>query len=102
MSDDFQKLRRIIRGEWELLADCESSSDIPYRRLCNALRAIHTTAPPGSSDLACLLRHVLRREGEVQGGNLQRLRVPKIPPWPNRELWCSSGVQVLDESVDEF
>lgn len=72
------------------------------RRLLKALHAssYHTPAP---GDLTALVRHVLRREAEQQGGNSPMLKVPRNAPFPkSRRIWELSSMDILDEQPEYF
>lgn len=89
MTDSFQQLREIIQ-----LADSSQFSEPCQRRLLDALGAVGTSYAPGRGDIASLVRHVLRREDELQGGNQALLKVPRIHPWPDRDTWEQSCMDV--------
>lgn len=48
------------------------------------------------SDLAALLRHVLRRQA-LQGSGDAHLRVPLSPDWPSAAEWARFGIQLHSE-----
>lgn len=57
----------------------------------------------GVSDVAALVRHVLRREAKSQGGVSPTLKVPRIQPFPKeRKVWELSSMDILDEKPDFF
>lgn len=53
-------------------------------------------------DLAVLIRQLLRRESELQGGLSQTIKVLNGNNFPDRQLWESCGVRVLAEHTDAF
>lgn len=97
MSDDFQKLRGVIQGE-----TVGAYVHACYQRLRDAMSGLGLPQGAGPGDLSTLVRHVLRREGELQRGRLQTLRVPRGGSWPDSDGWDLSGVKVLDESSNDF
>src|SRR5262245_23432889 len=102
MSDDFQQLRKILGGESRLPATPIEFTEVCYRRLLDALQTIGSSQNPCPSDLACLVRHVLRREAELQQGIPQIIQVPRKTYWPDQAVWRQSGIDVLSESSNEF
>ncbi|MBD1826181.1 DEAD/DEAH box helicase [Microcoleus vaginatus GB1-A2] len=101
MADFFQELRDILQTG-KIPADTSQFSETCYRRLLDALAAAGTPDAPGKGDIAALVRHVLRREDELQGGMPQTLKVPRISSFPNREIWRQSGINVLVEGSDYY
>lgn len=102
MTDSFQELREILQTR-NVPADTSHFLEHCQRRLIDALRAVGTPYSPGSGDIANLVRHVLRWEDELQGGTSQTLvKVPRIPPFPNRDTWERSGMTVLGEGSDYY
>ncbi len=73
-------------------------------RFLNALLAQNTPHSPSSQDLACLIRHIMRREDEIlQGGIAQTLKIPRVNPYPSdREMWEKCGCDILQASSDFF
>ncbi len=55
----------------------------------------------GPLDMAVLLRAILRREAEKQGGVLQGLKVPSGVPWPSTQDYQKCGVNV-EEINDKY
>jgi len=102
MTNSFEELREIIQTGGSLPADLSHFSEACHRRLLDALGAIGSPYAPAAGDIACLVRHVLRREDELQGGISQTLKVPRRHPWPNRETWQQSGIDVLGGDSDTY
>lgn len=102
MSDAFHRLRMILRGEEEMPADSGAFPEVCHKRLLSALRASGSSKAPGPADLACLVRHVLRREDEIQRGNPQNLLVPLKPPWPDRVGWRRFGIEARAAGADHY
>jgi ATP-dependent DNA helicase RecQ len=102
MSDHFQLICDVLRGGAELPPASEVLSEACHERLINALRDADKRNAPGITDLACLTRHVLRRETELQTGSSPSIRVLKNSHFPNRLTWEACGVSVLDEQTDNF
>jgi ATP-dependent DNA helicase RecQ len=102
MTDSFEELREIIQTGDSLPADLSHFSEACHRRLLDALGAIRSPYAPAGGDIACLVRHVLRREDELQGGISQTLKVPRRHPWPSRETWQQSGIDVLGGDSDTY
>lgn len=99
MGDPYQRLREIIAGGLAVPpgGDDPEFPEACHRRLLQALRSTGGVGSPGPVDLACLIRHVLRREQEIQSGASQTTRVPDKSPWPDRHVWEACGVEVLSE-----
>lgn len=71
------------------------------KRLIDALQ--NSRSQLGVGDIAALVRHVLRHEAELQGGNSPTIRVPRLPPFPeHRRIWELSGMNILDEKPEFF
>lgn len=96
MADFFQELRDILQTG-KIPADTSQFSETCYRRLLDALAAAGTPDAPGKGDIAALVRHVLRREDELQGGMPQIIEVRRTSSFPNREIWLQSGINILRE-----
>lgn len=102
MSDSFQELREILQTG-NIPADTSHFKEACQQRLLDALRAVETPYSSGLGDIASLVRHVLRREDELQGGNSQTLlKVPRTPRYPDRDIWQRSGMTVLREGPDYY
>lgn len=67
-----------------------------YRRLHKVLQ---NSAAAGERDIVALVRQLLRREQEHQGGVAQLLRMPAHTPWPSKTSWEEAGVKVLQEQT---
>ncbi len=101
MADSFQELREILQTD-KIPANTSQFSEACHRRLLDALAAAGTPHEPEKGDIAALVRHVLRREDELQGGMPQTLKVPRTSPFPNREIWQQSGINILVEGSDYY
>lgn len=102
MNDHFQLICDVLRGGAELPPASEVFSEACHERLINALRDVGKRNAPGVTDFACLIRHMLRRETELQAGSSPSIRVLKNSHFPNRLTWESCGVSVLDEQADNY
>ena len=100
MADFFIELRDILKTG-KIPANTSQFSEACQRRLLDALAA-GTPDAPGKGDIAALVRHVLRREDELQGGMSQTLKIPQTSPFPNREIWQQSGINILGEGSDYY
>ncbi|MEG3876217.1 protein DpdF [Microcoleus sp. herbarium7] len=101
MADSFQELRDILKIG-KIPANTSQFSEACHRRLLDALAAAGTPDAPGMGDIAAAIRHVLRREDELQGGMSQTLKIPRTFPFPNREIWQQSGINILVEGSDYY
>jgi len=103
MTDSFEEIRAIIQTGGSLPADLSHFWEACHRRHLAALGAIGSPHAPAVGDIASLVRHVLRREDELQGGVSQTfIKVPRIPPYPDREIWQQSGINILGEGSDYY
>ena len=101
MADSFQEFRDILQTG-NVPADTSQFSEACQRRLLDALAAVGTPDAPEKGDIAALVRHLLRREDELQGGMPQTIKVPRTSPFPNREIWRQSGINILREGSDYY
>jgi len=101
MADSFQDFRDILQTG-NLPADTSQFSEACQRRLLDALAAVGTPDAPEKGDIAALVRHLLRREDELQGGMPQTIKVPRTSLFPNREIWWQSGINILGEGSDYY
>ncbi|MEG4865396.1 MULTISPECIES: protein DpdF [unclassified Microcoleus] len=101
MTDSFQQLREIIQTG-KIPADLSQFSEAGHSHLLETLDAAGTSYAPGMGDIAALIRQVLRREDERQGGMPQTLKVPRTFPFPDREMWQQSGIDILGEGADYY
>jgi superfamily II DNA/RNA helicase len=101
--DSFQKLRKIIQEDNYFSPQSKSWGEPCHQRLIDALKNIKAKQKLAAGDIASLVRHVLRREDELQGGSRQTLKVPRREPWPtDREIWGKHGFDVLREDWDSY
>ena len=101
MTDSFQELREILQTG-KIPADKSHFPEACHRRLLETLDAAGTSYAPEMGDIAALLRQVLRREDERQGGMPQTLKVPRTSLFPDREMWQQSGIDILGEGADYY
>lgn len=99
MRDTFEALRAILHGAAATTLRPEECADASHRRLLRVLHALAGGASVGQADLVALIRHVLRREQERQGGSAQSTVVQHTPPWPTREAWERAGFDVEEHSA---
>src|SRR5215813_7548944 len=102
MSDQFQQICEVLRLRTELPPASENFREASHARLIDALREVGRKGGPGPSDLACLVRHVLRREAELQQTGNQSIRVINRSPFPKRFAWEQTGITVLSEGSDNY
>jgi len=102
MGDHFQHICDLLRGQEELPPAAEVFREPCHQRLIKALREVGKRSGPGATDVACLTRHVLRRETELQSGSSPSVRILKNPFFPDRNVWESCEVRVLDEQADNY
>lgn len=82
----FAELRTLLR-EWPSGPAVNPLPELPYERLRVAL-----AGAAGPADLACLIRHALRREALFYENPSVRLMVPARPPFPStRQQWLEHG-----------
>ena len=97
--DGFQIIADILEGK----KDAGSCIDQDFRFSCYK-RLIKALNPPkaGTTDIASLIRQVLRLEQELQGGGRPRtLKVPKGASWPTVEDWQRSNIEIdLERASD--
>ncbi len=97
MSDSFPELREILETG-NIPTDTSHFVEPCQRRLLEALRD-----SPKSADIASLVRHVLRREDELQGVISQTLlKLPRRNPFPDRDIWKQVGITVLREDLNYY
>ncbi len=94
--DSFQELKEILQTG-NIPDDISHFTEASSRRLLTALRD-----SASSADIASLLRHVLRREDERQGGKSHQLKVPRKHPFGDRASWQRAGITVLSEGIDYY
>jgi len=95
MIDSFAALKDFIQtGNIPLDVSFEAS----HQRLINALNARRMRSP---ADIACLVRHALRREDQLQGGETF-IKVPRTFPYPDREIWQKSGIKIVSEGSNYY
>lgn len=96
----FQDLASWLRSGASSPLDAKAFAEACQRRL---VRALQSPQALGQGDIAALVRHLLRREMEIQGGASPSLKVPRKTPFPTqREVWERSGLAVLNEGSDFF
>lgn len=96
---DFDQLQEALRKLPDLSCMPKQFRDRSCEQLRRAIVAtIEGTLSVGSGDLAGLTRHVMRRAALVTGERDIIWIVPKFHPWPSKELWQESCVQVVGDS----
>lgn len=107
MTQGYTELQSIIEtgtvGE-NLHINLTNFPENSHQRLLKALSSVNTVYHPTGTDMAGLIRHVLRREDEeIEGGMASTLRVPKADPYPrDRATWENSGMKILREEAQYF
>ncbi|MBE9200076.1 MULTISPECIES: protein DpdF [unclassified Nodularia (in: cyanobacteria)] len=97
MNDSFSELREILKTG-DIPEDTSHVSEVCHQRLLDALQN-----SPKSGDIVSLVRHVLRREDEKQGGSsATTLLVTRKPPFPNRSIWEQASITVLREDQEHY
>lgn len=99
MRDTFEALRAILHGAAPATLRPDECAEASHRRLLGVLQGLDGGAFVGGADLVALIRHVLRREQERQGGSAQSALVPTAAPWPTRETWERAGLDVEAHSA---
>lgn len=95
MVNSFQALQDFIQtGDRSF-----SSFEACHQRLIDAVKAEGRKRSP--VDIACLVRHALRREDELQKGEAF-IKVPRTFPYPDRETWQQSGIKIVGEGSDYY
>ena len=95
MNKSFQALQDFIQT-----GDTSFSSFEPcHQRLINAVKAEGKKRSP--VDIACLVRHALRREDQLQGGEAF-IKVPCTSAYPDRETWQQSGIKIVGEGSNYY
>lgn len=96
--EEFQRIREaLFDNDHDLSPD--SFDTIYYKRFVKAY--FQSKQSLGPSDLAALIRAILRYESEKQGASM-RLRVPNTSDWPSRDVWEKHGVSVKSEQIDGY
>jgi superfamily II DNA/RNA helicase len=84
---------------WPDLPASPDDTSTPVARLIHAARAASEEPHEvGASDLAVLLRHVLRADAELTGAS-NGLRVPDDEPWPRDHEWADFGLRATAERL---
>lgn len=100
---DFDQLQEALRKLPDLSCMPKQFKDRSCEQLRRAIVAtIEGTLSVGSGDLAGLTRHVMRRAAIVTSERGIIWIVPKIHPWPSKELWVESCVQVVGWDSKSF
>jgi ATP-dependent DNA helicase RecQ len=99
MRDTFELLRAMLQGAAATTLRPDECADASHRRLLGVLHTLASGASVGQADLVALIRHVLRREQERQGGRAQSALVPQMPSWPTSALWKRAGFDVEEHSA---
>ncbi|HYX18640.1 MAG TPA: protein DpdF [Nostoc sp.] len=97
MIDSFSELREILKTV-EVPEDISNVSEPCHRRLLDALQN-----SPASGDIVSLVRHVLRREDEKQGGSSPiYLQIPRKPPFLDSIIWEQASITVWGEDNEHY
>ena len=100
---DFDQLQEALRKLPDLSCMPKQFKDRSCEQLRRAIvAAIEGTLSVGSGDLAGLTRHVMRRAAIVTSECGIIWIVPKFDPWPSKELWLESCVEVVTENTESF
>ena len=92
----FQQIQAYLNGELSDLAP-EDLGETCQQRLLTALQSTGRYAP-GTGDTIALVRHMLRREAELQRGNSPQLKMPRRLPYPRqRQIWEQGSMDILIE-----
>jgi ATP-dependent DNA helicase RecQ len=98
---DFAVVDAALRA-WPDTPEPEPGLSTPAQRLIHAARAaVLTPSEVGRSDLAVLLRHVLRAEAELSGVE-QHLTVPLGGPWPEGSEWHDFSMSATARASDQL
>lgn len=102
MSDeslDFDGLYAVLDA-WPAMSLPPSGSDGLFERVRQILAAAETdNLAKGLSDLAPLLRHLLRRQS-LRASVSASFRVPTTAPWPSASVWATYGISAHSQSAD--
>ncbi|MBW4599606.1 MAG: DEAD/DEAH box helicase [Calothrix sp. FI2-JRJ7] len=97
MTDSFAELQEILETG-NIPEDTRHITEPCHRRLLDAL--LNNAA---AGDIASLVRHVLRREDEKQGGSSSTLiKVSRKPLFPKREVWEKSSIAIFNGDDDKY
>lgn len=93
----------LVLGHWpdELISDKPSSTACHERLRRALLDALKTPGKVGPGDLAGLISHVLRRQAVLEAKET-RLKVPKLPSWPDEAMWRAFGLDVALQGPQWF
>ena len=98
---DFAVVDAALRA-WPDTPEAEPGLSTPAHRLIDAARAASLTpSEVGTSDLAVLLRHVLRAEAELSGVD-HHLTVPRGSPWPEGSEWQGFSMSATVRDSDQL
>lgn len=80
-----------------------NEQDFPEACHGRLIRAFQKPETLGAGDIAALIRHILRREMEIQEGGSPSIRISRQKPFPKtRETWERSCMTILREEQDFF
>jgi ATP-dependent DNA helicase RecQ len=98
MTDSFTELQKILETA-TISNDISHFTEPCHRRLLDAL--VDGAVSPG--DIASLVRYVLRREDEKQGGSSPVvINVSRKAPFPERKIWEQSSITIYNEDDREY
>jgi ATP-dependent DNA helicase RecQ len=101
--NDFDRLLEALR----FLPDTNRLNQRFDDRSCEQLRRAivslnESLSAVGSGDLAGLARHAMRRAALTTGDTECVWTVPKSNPWPSKELWIESHIDVIADDQQSF
>jgi ATP-dependent DNA helicase RecQ len=98
---DFDRLHETLRNLPDTRRLGQRFSDRSCEQLRKAIISLYENqSKVGSGDLAGLTRHVIRRAALETNDSQVIWTVPKTAPWPNKELWAESNIEVVAD--DKF
>ncbi len=100
---DFDRLHETLRVLPDTKDLTQRFSDRSCEQLRKAIVALHENqSAVGSGDLAGLTRHVMRRAALETNDSQTVWTVPKSAPWPSKDLWIDSQIEVIAEDQQSF
>ena len=99
MSNSSQQIRDYLSGDSSQLPNICDLTESYQHRLVKALQSSNTKA----GDIAVLVRIMLRREAEQQGGKSSILKIQRKQPFPSSpNIWAKASMNILDETSKYF
>lgn len=104
MSNSSQQIRNYLSGEAIQLPNISDLTESCQRRLVKALQNSNTKGHNTRvGDIAVLVRHMMRREAEQQGGKSSILKIQRKQPFPSAQnIWAKAGMNIIDETSEYF